>query len=126
MNYKRFKENFTVFPPFRKLVKQVDMWVNKLKNVSLFYFVFGNHEYVLAASNSLYNFTSLLVALTDLNRHGSNLALPISTDCHRGLHCWKIVFNQAIHRRPLCAGVRPNSRGGFLLPPGGDRTWETH
>lgn len=81
---------------------------------------------VLAVSNSQYNFSSPLFALTDLNRHGSNLALPISTDCHRGLHCWEIMFNQAIHRRPVCAGVGPDSRGGFFLPPGGDRTWETH
>lgn len=48
MNYKSFKENFTIFPPFRKLVKQVGikLWVNKIKTVSLFYFVFGNHEYM--------------------------------------------------------------------------------
>lgn len=68
---------------------------------------------------------SLIFTLTDQNNHGGNLALPISTDCHWGLHCRKILFNKTIHGRPLRTGVRSDCWGGLFLSLGGDRTWET-
>lgn len=56
-----------------------------------------------------------------LVRHGHDMALSVSPDCHRRFHGWKVLPHSEVHRRPLRPGVWSNRGGGLLLTPGGDR-----
>lgn len=53
--------------------------------------------------------------------HGGNMALSVPADRHRGLHGGQVMSDPAVHGGSLRPSVRPDRRGGLLLPPGGDR-----
>lgn len=57
-------------------------------------------------------------------RNGDYMALPVSSDSHRRLHSRQVMPDPEVHWGPLRTGVRPNRRGGLLLPSCGDRAGE--
>ena len=43
------------------------------------------------------NYLNYYFFLTDLMRHGDNMALSVSSDCHRRLHRWQVLPNPEVH-----------------------------